>query len=125
MVDYCGVAKNLSEALAMYSQADREGVMRRLLDDLPTLEDRHRDVMNLFRDQLTGGRFVLPRQDQSRAAELFTRWYIEHASVWLRRRVDQLPPGSASERPHYVWVRDLGNHWGSCTESGVVNFHWR
>ncbi|MBL8798674.1 MAG: type I restriction endonuclease subunit R [Planctomycetia bacterium] len=51
VVDYCGVAKNLSEALAVYSQTDREGVMRRLLDDLPTLEDRHRDVMGVFRDQ--------------------------------------------------------------------------
>jgi hypothetical protein len=51
IVDYCGVAKNLSEALALYSRTDREGVMRRLLDDLPTLEDRHRDVMDVFRDQ--------------------------------------------------------------------------
>jgi type I restriction enzyme R subunit len=51
VVDYCGVARNLSEALAMYSQTDREGAMRRLLDDLPTLEDRHRDVMGVFRDQ--------------------------------------------------------------------------
>lgn len=51
VVDYCGLAKNLSEALAMYHQADREGVMRRLLDDLPTLEDRHRDVLDVFRDQ--------------------------------------------------------------------------
>ncbi|MFO0877582.1 MAG: type I restriction endonuclease subunit R [Gemmataceae bacterium] len=51
VVDYVGVARRLTEALAMYSQTDREGVMRRLLDDLPTLEDRHRDVMDLFRDQ--------------------------------------------------------------------------
>lgn len=51
VVDYCGVAKNLSAALAMYSKTDREGVMRRLLDDLPTLEDRHRDALGIFRDQ--------------------------------------------------------------------------
>lgn len=51
VVDYCGVAKNLAAALAMYRQTDRDGVMRRLLDDLPTLEDRHRDAMDIFRDQ--------------------------------------------------------------------------
>ncbi len=51
VVDYVGVGKHLPETLAMYSQTDREGVMRRLLDDLPTLEDRHRDVMGVFRDQ--------------------------------------------------------------------------
>jgi type I restriction enzyme R subunit len=51
VVDYVGVGKHLPEALAMYSQADREGAMRRLLDDLPTLEDRHRDVLGVFRDQ--------------------------------------------------------------------------
>lgn len=51
VVDYCGVARNLAEALAMYSRADREGVMNRLLDTLPTLEDRHRDVLDLFHNQ--------------------------------------------------------------------------
>ncbi len=51
VVDYCGVVKKLHEALAMYIQADRDGVMRRLLDDLPTLEDRHRDVLCVFRDE--------------------------------------------------------------------------
>jgi type I restriction enzyme R subunit len=35
----------------MYRDTDREGVMRRLLDDLPTLEDRHRDAVDVFRDQ--------------------------------------------------------------------------
>lgn len=51
VVDYCGVARNLAEALAMYSKADREGVMNRLLDTLPTLEDRHREVLDLFHNQ--------------------------------------------------------------------------
>jgi predicted metal-dependent hydrolase len=74
--------------------------------------------------RLTGGRFVLPRKEQHRAAELFTRWYTEHALVWLRQRVDQLVP-RIGRRPKDVRVRDLGNRWGSCAEGGVVNFHWR
>jgi type I restriction enzyme, R subunit len=51
VVDYCGIAKNLDLALAMYTQTDRAGALRRLIDDLPTLEDRHRDVLNIFREQ--------------------------------------------------------------------------
>ncbi len=51
IVDYCGVAKNIDDALAMYSTTDREGVMKRLADQLPTLEDRHCEVLNVFRDQ--------------------------------------------------------------------------
>jgi type I restriction enzyme R subunit len=51
VVDYCGVAKNLNEALAMYAKTDRESVMKRLADELPTLEDRHRDVLNVLREQ--------------------------------------------------------------------------
>lgn len=74
--------------------------------------------------RLLGGRFILPRKDRSQAARLFTRWYTEHARVWLRRRVEQLAP-RVGIRPQEVRVRDLGNRWGSCTEGGVVNFHWR
>lgn len=76
------------------------------------------------RVRLTGGRFVLPRSAQPRAAELFARWYADHALVWLRRRVEQLAP-RIGETPSAVHVRDLGNRWGSCTGAGVVNFHWR
>ncbi len=51
VVDYCGIARNLADALAMYSRGDREGVMNRLIDTLPTLEERHREVLDLFTDQ--------------------------------------------------------------------------
>ncbi len=74
--------------------------------------------------RLTGGRFILPRSEQARAAELFVRWYREHALVWLRERVDQLVP-RIGDRPRDIRVLDLGNRWGSCSEGGVVNFHWR
>lgn len=35
----------------MYNRTDREGVMKRLADELPTLEERHRDVLDVFREQ--------------------------------------------------------------------------
>jgi predicted metal-dependent hydrolase len=82
------------------------------------------EVNGSARLRLTGGRFVLPRREQPRAADLFTRWYTEHALIWLRQRVDQLAARIGKE-PKEVRVRELGNRWGSCTEDGVVNFHWR
>ncbi|MBL8798673.1 MAG: M48 family metallopeptidase [Planctomycetia bacterium] len=82
------------------------------------------EVNGTARLRLTGGRFVLPRRELPHAAELFTRWYTEHALVWLRQRVDQLAARIGKE-PNEVRVRDLGNRWGSCTEGGVLNFHWR
>lgn len=74
--------------------------------------------------RLTGGRFVLSRRDQPRAAELFTKWYTAHGLVWLRRRAGELADRVGKE-PEDVRVRDLGNRWGSCTGAGVLNFHWR
>ena len=74
--------------------------------------------------RLTAGRFVLRREDCHRAAELFTEWYSAHARVWLRRRVDLLAH-RVGKSPKEIRVRDLANRWGSCTEGGVINFHWR
>lgn len=74
--------------------------------------------------RLVGGRFVLRRKDRYRAAELFTDWYADHASLWLARRVIQLAE-RVGQQPKEVRVRDLANRWGSCTEQGVVYFHWR
>lgn len=74
--------------------------------------------------RLAGGRFLLRRKDLHRAPELFTEWYAEHAKLWLRRRVELLA-NRVGERPKDVRVRELANRWGSCTEDGVINFHWR
>jgi type I restriction enzyme, R subunit len=48
VVDYYGVARHLKEALAAYSAADIEGVLRSLKDEIPKLRDRHRRVLNVF-----------------------------------------------------------------------------
>jgi predicted metal-dependent hydrolase len=82
------------------------------------------DVNGEARVRLVGGRFVLPRKAQPRAAELFNAWYAEHALLWLRRRVDLLA-AQVGQRPKDIRVRDLANRWGSCSDEGVVNFHWR
>jgi type I restriction enzyme R subunit len=48
VVDYVGVTRHLSEALAVYDADDIEGVMVSLKEELPRLDDRHKRVLAVF-----------------------------------------------------------------------------
>lgn len=48
VVDYVGIAKKLSEALAVYSAEEVDGAMTSVLDEVPKLRDRHRRVVDVF-----------------------------------------------------------------------------
>ncbi len=48
IVDYCGIAHHLHEALEAYSQDDVEGTMADIRSELPKLEGRYRKVLALF-----------------------------------------------------------------------------
>jgi type I restriction enzyme R subunit len=51
VVDYVGVARHLTEALAVYSAEDVQGAMTSIVDELPVLSDRHRRVLAVFHDR--------------------------------------------------------------------------
>lgn len=51
VVDYYGVAQHLQEALDVYTEEDVEGALISLKDELPLLRDRHRRVLDLFRER--------------------------------------------------------------------------
>jgi type I restriction enzyme R subunit len=51
VVDYYGVARHLKEALSAYAEADIEGSLASLKDQIPILRDRHLRVVDLFRQQ--------------------------------------------------------------------------
>lgn len=48
VVDYYGVSTHLKEALDVYTDADIEGVMTSIKDELPKLADRHQRVLDLL-----------------------------------------------------------------------------
>lgn len=73
--------------------------------------------------KLEAGRFKLLRSEVARGHEHFVSWYKGHALPWLRRRAKQYAPRIGAE-PTRVDVRDLGHRWGSCGQSGGLNFHW-
>ncbi|MCH7584457.1 MAG: type I restriction endonuclease subunit R [Acidobacteria bacterium] len=51
VVDYFGVARHLSEALAVYSDEDIDGILLSIADQLPKLRDQRERVLNLFRER--------------------------------------------------------------------------
>jgi hypothetical protein len=73
--------------------------------------------------KLEAGRFKLLRPLAADGRAQFMRWYTEHASDWLQRRVKGWAARMGVE-PKGVEVRDLGFRWGSCGHVGNVNFHW-
>ena len=52
------------------------------------------------------------------------RWYTRHAQNWISQKCASLQARVAAN-PKSVKTRDLGYRWGSCTDGGNVNFHWR
>lgn len=48
VVDYIGVGAHLKEALAVYAEADVEGAMKDIRDELPRLRDRHQRAVAVF-----------------------------------------------------------------------------
>lgn len=70
------------------------------------------------------GRFYLAKSRQDSARDLFVDWYKQKALQRL--------PGLVSEFTSRLGVKqnglrviELGNRWGSCSGSGVLNFHWK
>jgi predicted metal-dependent hydrolase len=74
--------------------------------------------------RLHQGRFQLQRDERDRAQIHFIHWYTTRASSWLQRRVE-LFADRIGVIPHSIDIRDLGYRWGSCSQSGDLNFHWR
>jgi predicted metal-dependent hydrolase len=74
--------------------------------------------------RLSEGRFLLRRDERSRALEHFVKWYIRRGQPWLQRHVD-LFAGRVGAAPQAVEIRDLGFRWGSAGKGTILYFHWR
>lgn len=74
--------------------------------------------------KLTGGRFLLRRDELPEARQHFIRWYSERARPWLESRVADYQ-ARMQVQPAGVRVQDLGYRWGSCGKGGWLYFHWK
>lgn len=70
------------------------------------------------------GRFYLGKNKQGSARELFIDWYRQKAFQRLPGIVAEFTP-RLDVKVNGIKVIDLGNRWGSCSDSGALNFHWK
>jgi predicted metal-dependent hydrolase len=68
--------------------------------------------------------FVISRKDQTRARDLFRRWYMERAEEWITSRAKYFARAMGVQFCRVV-ISDLRVRWGLCTLSGRLNFNWR
>jgi len=69
-------------------------------------------------------RFIIPRENQPKAARLFQQWYVERAKERISRRSKYFAE-SMGVTFNLVLVSNLKVRWGSCTPSSNLNFNWR
>jgi hypothetical protein len=74
--------------------------------------------------RLHQSRFFLAAHAAADARKHFVRWYSDAGSRWLEKHISRLQ-NRVGVSAKSTAVRDLGYRWGSCTEEGRLNFHWR
>ena len=78
---------------------------------------------------LRDGRFQLRRdllapEDLSSVRAAFRNFYTHRGLIRLSDRVEYFAP-KVGLKPGSVFVRELGNRWGSCSPSGWIAIHWK
>lgn len=80
--------------------------------------------------ELRNGRFVVTvksheadRIDTS-VRELLTDWYIAHAEMKLKQRLDRYKDRLGVSY-NGLTIKTLKQRWGSCTREGIMNFNWK
>lgn len=73
---------------------------------------------------LDEGRILIERSSVKKGIEAFRTFCTEMGKDWLAERVEKFSPRIGIE-PSKITVRDLGFRWGSCSENGKINFHWK
>jgi predicted metal-dependent hydrolase len=73
---------------------------------------------------LQGDIFIISREDAARAEELLKGFYRIEGARLLPKLVAERSAGMGVT-PKSVRVMELGHRWGSCSDKGNLNFHWK
>lgn len=74
--------------------------------------------------RLYAGRFQLRQDEVIHATKNFVEWYTQHGQVWLWNRTNNMARATGMEFQG-IEIMDLGHRWGSYSQNGFINFHWR
>lgn len=73
---------------------------------------------------LDEGRILMEKSWVNRGQEAFEIFCTDIGREWLKERTDRFTP-RVGISPTKVTIRELGFRWGSCSENGNINFHWK
>ena len=74
--------------------------------------------------RLKDGYFLLRRQDQGRAQEVFKEFYRQKGQQRIADRVNYFKQVMGVDTAT-IRVMELQNRWASCSANGDLNFHWK
>jgi len=74
--------------------------------------------------KLYHGSFSLRKKDVKKANDVFKQFYKEKGFPKIQERVEHYKKIMDVE-PKQIRIIDLSNRWGSCTDDGGINFHWK
>lgn len=73
---------------------------------------------------LRNGRFLLARNRQTRAKELFVEFYKDKLAGKIKPILERYE-GQIGVKPNDVKVIELQHRWASCSPKGNLHFHWK
>lgn len=73
---------------------------------------------------LKQGYFLLREKDKSKAREHFISFYKEKGQQKITDKIEKYQEWMGVN-PNKVRIIDLKNRWGSCSNEGNLNFHWK
>lgn len=74
--------------------------------------------------KLYRGRFYLKKSKIDESSELFKAFYKEKGLNKIEERVE-LYKWKMGVNPKNIRIMELKNRWGSCSDEGTLNFHWK
>ncbi len=74
--------------------------------------------------KLKNGWFILSKNRQNKAKELFKSWYSGRLKEKIDETLEIICKNQNIKKPDFKTM-DLGFRWGSCTKEGNLNFNWK
>jgi len=73
---------------------------------------------------LKQGYFLLREKDKPKARELFIGFYKEKGLKKITEKIEKYQEWMGVN-PNKIRILNLKNRWGSCSDNGNLNFHWK
>ena len=84
--------------------------------------------LDVVKSQLDGikfaNKFIISKENQKKAPDLFKKWYIEKAEEKIIPKVEHYAK-NLGVKYNTIKIKEFKYRWGSCTSKNNLNFNWR